>query len=141
MNTAIDRIVALFEQLAPTGLGGLGQIYAPNARFVDPFNDVTGVDAITRIFEHMFQTLENPRFVVIDQVVGQQQCFLTWDFHFQFRRFGNGVPHTIHGASHLFLDAAGLVAVHRDYWDAALLYEAMPVIGAPMRWLRRQAAA
>jgi hypothetical protein len=34
----------------------------------------------------------------------------------------------------------GLVSVHRDYWDAAEeLYEKLPLLGALMRWLKRQA--
>jgi len=33
------------------------------------------------------------------------------------------------------------VTLHRDYWDAANeLYAQLPLIGALMRWLRRQLA-
>ena len=46
----------------------------------------------------------------------------------------------IRGASHLRYDAAGLVAFHRDYWDAAEeLYEKLPLIGSLMRWLKKRA--
>ncbi|MFN7856697.1 MAG: nuclear transport factor 2 family protein, partial [Acidovorax sp.] len=34
----------------------------------------------------------------------------------------------------------GLVALHRDYWDAAEeLYEKLPVVSALMRWLKKRA--
>jgi hypothetical protein len=37
-------------------------------------------------------------------------------------------------------DAAGQVALHRDYWDAAEeLYEKIPVLGIMMRALKRAA--
>ena len=37
--------------------------------------------------------------------------------------------------------ADGRVVYHRDCWDAAEeLYEKLPVLGALMRWLKRQAA-
>lgn len=49
---------------------------------------------------------------------------------------------TIVGATHLAFDAAGKVAYHRDYWDAAEeLYARLPVLKWLMRALARQAAA
>jgi len=78
--------------------------------------------------------------VVTGRVVQGQQCFLTWDFLFAFKDFHKGVTQTVRGASHLVLDARGLVSLHRDYWDAAEeLYEKLPVVGALMRWLKKRA--
>ena len=137
----VQRIVALFEQLAPADLPRLAGIYTPDARFKDPFNEVRGVPAIARIFEHMFRTLDAPRFVIRDVIVQGDQCFLSWDFVFRMRRF-NGAEQTIRGASHLQLARDGRIAMHRDYWDAAEeLYEKLPVVGALMRWLRRRVNA
>jgi hypothetical protein len=37
--------------------------------------------------------------------------------------------------------AAGLVILHRDYWDAAEeLLQKLPIVGAPIRWLRKKFA-
>ena len=103
------------------------------------FNTVQGVPAIRAIFSHMFQALEQPRFVIHEVIVQGDQCFLSWDFHFRLKRRGNAI--TIHGGSHLKLDAGGCITLHRDYWDAAEeLYAKLPLIGALMRWLKRQAA-
>jgi hypothetical protein len=141
MNYNIDKIVTVFEGLTRQSLGGLGSIYGDEARFIDPFTDVSGLAAVTDVFEHMFDNLNNPRFVIIDRVQGSAQCVLTWDFHFHFRRFRPQVAQRIHGASHLFLGPDGRIALHRDYWDSAHLYEALPVIGGAMRWLRRRAGS
>ena len=108
---AVTRIVAFFEHLSPADIAQMGQLYAPQARFKDPFNDVEGVPAIQRIFAHMFEALEQPRFVVTGRVVQGQQCFLTWDFLFAFKNFEKGVPQTVRGASHLALDAQGHLSV------------------------------
>ena len=141
MEDAVTRVVAFFEHITPANLAAIGQFYAPQARFKDPFNEVVGVPAIQGIFAHMFEALEQPRFVVTGRVVQGQQCFLTWDFLFAFKDFHKGVTQTVRGASHLVLDAQGQVTLHRDYWDAAEeLYEKLPVVGALMRWLRRRAA-
>jgi ketosteroid isomerase-like protein len=137
----VARIVALFESLAPADLPRLAQFYSPDAWFKDPFNEVRGVAAITRVFEHMFATLDAPRFVVRDVVAQGDQCFLTWEFHFRMRRL-NRAPQVVRGGSHLHLDREGRIALHRDYWDAAEeLYEKLPWLGGLMRWLKRQAAA
>ena len=135
----VRRIVALFEQLSPQNLPRLAEIYTPDARFKDPFNDVQGLPAIQRIFEHMFMALDGPRFVIRDAIVQGDQCFLSWDFSFRMKRFNRQVQ-VIHGGSHLQLSADGRILLHRDYWDAAEeLYEKLPVLGALMRWLKGRA--
>ncbi len=139
MNTTVDRIVEAFQTLTPASVDALGTIYATDARFKDPFNEVQGLAAIQHIFRHMFVSLENPHFIVTGRVVQGRQCFLTWEFRFGFRRFKQGQAQCILGGSHLMLNAEGLIAVHRDYWDAAEeLYEKLPVLGSLMRWLKRR---
>jgi steroid delta-isomerase len=134
----LAALVDFYEHLAPAALPHLAQLYHPEARFKDPFNDVRGTVAITRIFEHMFTQLEAPRFVVLTQCQQGRQAWLTWDFHFKLR----AKPFTIHGASHLQLTDDGRVLRHRDYWDAAEeLYAKLPLLGGLMRWLQRQLAA
>ncbi|EJE48731.1 hypothetical protein PMI14_06847 [Acidovorax sp. CF316] len=137
---AVTRVVAFFETLAPADVAALGHLYAADARFKDPFNEVQGLPAIRHIFEHMFVALEQPRFVVTGRVVQGQQCFLTWEFLFAFRNFHKGTTQTVRGASHLVFDGQGLVTLHRDYWDAAEeLYEKLPMVGGLMRWLKKRA--
>jgi steroid Delta-isomerase len=136
----VQAVVALFETLTPADLPALRGVYAADARFKDPFNEVQGLGAIAAIFEHMFRELEAPRFSVVDIVADGDALFLTWDFDFRTRG-ATARAMRIHGASHLRFDAAGQVTMHRDYWDAAEeLYEKLPLIGVLMRWLKRRAA-
>ncbi|MGL4808045.1 MAG: nuclear transport factor 2 family protein, partial [Giesbergeria sp.] len=136
-----SRVVAFFENLKPADLAQLGQFYASNARFKDPFNEVQGLAAIEGIFRHMFAALEHPRFVITGRVEQGAQCFLTWEFRFAFRSYAQGVEQTIRGASHLVLDDAQRISLHRDYWDAAEeLYEKLPGLGVLMRWLKKRAS-
>ena len=138
-DARVARVVAMFESITPADVSRLGEFYAGDARFKDPFNDVRGVPAIERVFAHMFVALDSPRFVVRDIVAEGDQCFLTWDFLFRFRRFSRE-EQVVHGGSHLRFDAQGRVVLHRDYWDAAEeLYEKLPGIGAFMRFLKRRA--
>jgi ketosteroid isomerase-like protein len=141
MDPQVARIVQAFEQLAPADLPKLGDLYTTDARFKDPFNEVQGVPAIRAVFEHMYATLDAPRFVIRDVVAQGDQCFLTWDFIFRMRRF-NRDEQTVRGGSHLKLAADGRISLHRDYWDVAEeLYEKLPVVGPLMRWLKRRAGS
>jgi hypothetical protein len=138
-DARVARIVALFEGLTPSDVLRLGEYYHSQARFKDPFNEVQGVAPIQHIFGHMFQALDEPRFVVREIVQQGDQCFLTWDFLFRFKRFSRELQ-TVRGGSHLKLDVGGLITLHRDYWDAAEeLYEKLPAVGPLMRWLKNRA--
>jgi ketosteroid isomerase-like protein len=133
-------IARYFESLAPADIARLGDFYASDARFKDPFNQVQGIDAIAGVYRHMFTALDTPRFTITNRIVDGTQLFLVWEFSFRFRRFHAGKEQKIHGGSHLVLDEAGLISLHRDYWDAAEeLYEKLPLLGSLMRWLKKRA--
>ena len=140
MNQAVEKIVVFFETLTPQSVSRLGEFYTEDAYFKDPFNEVRGLKAVERVFAHMFDALHEPRFVITARVVDGDQCFLSWDFHFRFKKFKPEASQTIRGATHLKLAADGRVRFHRDYWDAAEeLYEKLPVVGGLMRWLKKRA--
>jgi ketosteroid isomerase-like protein len=141
--TLVDELVQAFEQLQPQDIARLGDWYADDARFKDPFKNVQGIAEIQAVFEHMFDSLYQPRFVVTSRLVQGNQCFLVWDFLFRFKTMQRDVDQCIHGGSHLVfaLNPQGewRVQSHRDYWDAAQeLYEKLPLVGRLMRWLKKQ---
>jgi ketosteroid isomerase-like protein len=137
-RATIERLVAFYAELQPEHLAQIDRLYTEDARFKDPFNEVQGVAAIRGIFEHMFHRLDQPRFVVTQQVVEEDRAFLVWNFHFSFR--GETTLRTIRGGSFVRCTPDGRVSEHRDYWDAAEeLYEQIPLLGGFMRWLKRRA--
>ena len=131
----LDALLAWYATLAPQDLGAIPQLYTEQARFKDPFNEVSGHAAIHRIFAHMFETTERPRFEIVEQGLHGHAAFVTWRFHFGLR----GRLYRIDGASHLHFAPDGRVADHRDYWDPAEeLWQKLPLLGPPVRWLRRR---
>jgi ketosteroid isomerase-like protein len=139
-DARVAKVVAFFEGLTPADLDRMADVYGADAHFKDPFNEVRGTAAIRRVFEHMYVALNDPRFVVRDVVAEGDQCFLTWDFLFAFKRFSPQIAQTVRGSSHIVFDATGRIGLHRDYWDAAEeLYEKLPAVGTLMRWLKRRA--
>jgi steroid Delta-isomerase len=137
---ATQALALWYEGLSPSSVAQLPDFYAPDASFKDPFNEVRGLPAIARVFEHMYVALHEPRFVVTGQVVQGDQAFLLWDFRFRFKQWDARTEQVVRGTTHLRFDAQGRVVLHRDYWDAAEeLYEKLPVVGGLMRWLKRRA--
>jgi len=138
-RAATARVRAFYERLAPADLDRLESIYAPDAYFRDPFNEVRGLPEIRRIFAQMFEHLDDARFAFADEAIDERGAFLTWDMTFRIRKLAPGEMRRIHGATHLRFAPDGRVAYHRDYWDAAdELYAKLPLIGPVMRWLKRR---
>ncbi len=138
-DTSLKRLIDCFQTIAPDTLPGLAGIYTDDVFFKDPFNEVRGLTAVTRIFAHMFEQVDAPRFVITGSVLQGDQAFVIWDFRFRMKRFARD-EQCIRGASQLKFAADGRACFHRDYWDAAEeLYEKLPVLGALMRALKRAA--
>ncbi|AVZ79820.1 isomerase [Zoogloeaceae bacteirum Par-f-2] len=138
LEAGLDRLVAFYETLTPASLEQLATVYAPQAHFKDPFNEVVGLAAIEAIFRHMFAQVQSPQFTVTARLRDGPQVMLGWVFAF-------GSPQRrieVRGVSHLQLDRQGRVVVHRDYWDTAEeLYAKLPLLGVLMRGLRRRLSA
>lgn len=138
LPSAVQDVIAFYESLSPASLDTLGRLYAPDAHFQDPFNDVSGLAAIRHIFAHMFTTVQQPRFKVLGAMAQGQEAWLRWDFSLQRQ----GTSLVIHGATRLVFDEAGRVTLHRDYWDPAQeLYAKVPLLGTLVRWLTRRLSA
>jgi steroid delta-isomerase len=138
-ETELERLVQFYENVTVAALAQLPAIYASNARFKDPFNEVRGVAPIGAILRQLFERVDQPRFIVASRVLQGPQAFLVWDLTYRSKRYSRTRQH-IRGATHLRFGADGTVIWHRNYWDAAEeLYEKMPVLGGLMRWLKSAA--
>ena len=136
----LERLVAYFEHLTRADVARIGEFYTEDASFKDPFNEVRGHAALRRVFDHMFDQVHDPRFVIHEAIGQGDQAFLVWDFIFRMKRFDAATTRTVRGSSHLRFAADGRLRAHRDYWDVAEeLYEKLPLVGALMRWLKRKA--
>jgi len=129
-----SALAAYFERLTPASLADLGRFYGPDAHFVDPFNDVFGTVAIEKIFAHMFEQLDAPRFEVRSVFAQGDEAVLVWVMHWGLAGEGG----RIEGTSHVRFDAGGRVVEHRDYWDPTTpIYASIPVLGAVLRRIKR----
>lgn len=140
LRAAIERTARFYENLSPSALSELKQVYAGHAFFKDPFNEVTGLDAIRAVFAHMYVALHEPRFEVTSRFGEGREAFLAWNFIFRFKDTRPEEWQCVRGSSHLKFDADGRIEYHRDYWDTAEeLYEKIPLLGSFMRWIKKKA--
>lgn len=139
---AIGGYVRFFETLTPDTLDRLQDHVTPDIRFKDPFNDVTGADAMHAIFHHMFNEMESPVFQVTHRAKDADDdsvWFLRWRLTGKLRSLSNRNWEVV-GMSEIHLAPDGRVATHIDHWDAGQqFYELLPVIGSIIRFLRRRA--
>jgi limonene-1,2-epoxide hydrolase len=139
--TELDALCDFFERLDRGGLDRLGEHYATDAWFKDPFHEVRGIDRIRAILQHTFDVLPGARFRVTGRFPGEAgQAVILWEMDFVMPLTRK--PTTIAGATHLEFDGTGRVTRHRDYWDAAEeLYGRLPGLAWLMRALARRMAA
>lgn len=137
-SESLSRIVQWFENLTVQTLSSIDCIYAAQAHFKDPFNDVVGAGYIRAIYSHMFENLTDPAFEITQTIEQGQRAFVAWRFTFQWRGKAFDIP----GCTQMTLNQQGLIVEHVDYWDVAQgIYEHLPLLGAVLRKLRQRMVA
>lgn len=132
---AFQKIITWYESLTQESLDQIHQLYSNDAFFKDPFNELTGIENIKKVFEHMFKEMQSPHFVFKEQIVSENKAFLVWDFNFILK----GRPYSIHGGSHLTINSDGKVSYHRDYWDTGEeLLAKIPILKIIYNQLRKK---
>lgn len=141
-QAAINALIPFYEQLRVQDIDQFDLYYRHDAKFRDPFNHVSHINGIKRIFSHMFTQVHDPAFRVTRVIVGEGDAILFWTFHFRFKGLGCKTLQSLEGVTHLAFDDNAKVTLHRDYWDAAEeLYARLPLIGTLMRGLQRMMRA
>lgn len=140
MSDFLRRFAKDFAALNKDNLERLGQLYSDDALFCDPLHEVRGLDNLRRYFAQLYANVSDLRFDFhsFDQV-REGEGYLRWTLSYRHPRLAGGQPIRVEGCSHLLW--RDKVHRHHDYFDAgALLYEHAPLIGRPVRWLKRRLA-
>jgi steroid delta-isomerase len=139
-DARLQRYTRFFEQMTVGGLGQLADVMTEDVHFVDPFNDVVGLEKVEAIFLHMFRNLEKIQFTVTHAATiddSETVGLISWELNSELR----GRPYRIEGMSEISFASDGRVRRHIDHWDAARqFYERLPIIGWLLRMIRRRLA-
>ena len=132
------RIYAeLFGDLTESNLPDLKALLHEGVVFTDPFNWLTGPDAFVGVFEHMFDTMDEPKFDILDICWSDNAGFIKW--HMTGRvKSASTMPINITGMSEISFDDQGLVLAHHDHWDSSSqLLAHVPYVGWIVRRIMR----
>ena len=131
----IHNYALLFSQLTPDNLSGIADLLSDEIVFSDPFNLTRGRDKFIRIFQHMFDVMENPKFEILDLSFSSRAGYIKWRLTGKVKRWRR-ISINITGMSEVVNDESGLITAHYDHWDSASqLLVFIPVLGLPTVWL------
>ena len=122
----VKSYINLFSNLSPENINEFDNLISQDIIFVDPFNNIKGVNAFKNIFYHMFENVTDPKFLIVDYSISKKRVYLKWKMTF----FAFKSLQTIEGMSELLLNDVGKIVSHVDYWDSLNgLFIKIPFIG------------
>ena len=113
-KSLVKNYINLFSNLSPENINEFDDLISKDIVFIDPFNNVKGVNAFKKIFYHMFENVKDPKFLILDYSINKKRVFLKWKMTF----FAFKSLQIIEGMSELLLNDDGKVSTHIDYWDS-----------------------
>lgn len=137
LQKPLEEYIRYFETLTPRSVRLIEKIADPTMRFIDPFNDVHGIDAVEAVLEKKCRGVINPKYRITDYAWGRDghTVYLRWSFSFEEQ----GALRLITGMSEVSFSPLGKVACHVDYWDTgSQLMAYRPFAGWVWRNIRRR---
>lgn len=116
-------------------LDALKKLYAPNVHYHDPFHDVDGIESIHKIYDKMFDQMDEIKIKVTGHAVNGSMAFISW----KTLVTAGKKQGEFEGTTRLLFDENGLVKDSFDYCDASILFEGVPILGCIIKWIRRSA--
>ena len=110
----INNYLNLFSNLNKENIKKFDDLVVKDIIFIDPFNNIKGLDNFKNIFYHMFDTVEEPKFDIVDYAQNKDHIFLKWKMTF----YAFKASQTIEGMSDITLNNEGKIISHLDYWDS-----------------------
>jgi steroid Delta-isomerase len=137
MTSFVEDYAEFMKNLSEDTLSDLSQHVTSDVFFRDPFNEVTGVDKMHQIFDHMFETMGDVRFEILHCAMSGNTGLLYWSMDTILR----GKPWNFEGMTKVEFDCEGRAYSHVDHWDAAReFYEHFPIIGWALKSIRQKLA-
>ncbi len=137
-NTVVDKLKQTFATADSLSADDLAQIYSTDIVFVDPLGKVEGLETLSRYFERVYKNVTSCKFEYLDECRLTDSTCIKWDMYFQHPKLGGGKEIKVRGVS--LLKFEDNVSYHEDIYDVgALMYENVPLLGTPVKWLKRRA--
>jgi steroid delta-isomerase len=127
----LKSYIHAFETLTVKNLDdSLRPLFSKDAIFIDPFNEIHGIETIVELFKHMFETCHFAKFNVKHCAHHDGIAYLHWTMDVQ--RTSKSQALTIEGLSQIFFEEDH-VYKHIDYWDTAQIFQYIPLLSWVIR--------
>ena len=128
------------ENLNTAKVAGLELVMCRDIHFVDPFNNVIGLEKVQAIFQHMYRKIKNARFIILNSALDLKNPdpvgLIRWRMEGNLKL--NDRPWPIEGMSEIRFSADGRVREHIDHWDSGeQFFERLPLIGWLVRLIKK----
>lgn len=136
----IADLKRFYQHMDASRLQGLSDLYTADIEFRDPVHTIHGLLGLKHYFHNLMLNTQDCSFSFIDELVGEDTAYLSWEMQFSHTALSGGKPITVRGMSQLrFSDK---IFYHEDCYDmGAMLYEQLPVLGNVTRWLKHRIAS
>jgi len=137
-NPIVEKLKTTFASADNLTVNDVGQIYTPDVVFVDPLGRIDGLEMLARYFEGVYKNVSSCRFEYYDELKTDNKASIKWDMFFKHPKLNSGREIEVRGVT--LLEFTDKVHYHEDVYDVgALMYEHIPLLGAPVRYLKRRA--
>ena len=133
-------IDVFFNRVDNDHMDWVDDFYTREATLDDPVGSHVGRDSIKAYYQSMYAPVTEIRFE-FEEIIGVDGVFFApWVMKLRSRKLRGGDLIEVHGTSRLEFDLdSHRVKAHRDDFDmGAMVYEHIPVLGAIIRWIKRQ---
>ena len=131
-----ERFKFFYQDYGDNSLNLLQSIYSSNVNFKDPNHEIQGLNELTQYFDKGRQNLIQCRFDFLNEMLAENEAYITWDMTFQHKRIQKGKSVTVRGMSHIEFDDQR-ITLHEDVFDlGAMIYENIPVAGKLVRAIK-----
>lgn len=135
MKPIINRFCEYYRELTLESLENLDEIYAIEAKFIDPIDEINGLEHIYAYFHKMLNNCKYCRFNIIDIVEQDDQAFICWTMYFSHPKLNDGREIKVDGSSHIKFRET--IHYHRDYYDVGkMIYEHIPIIKHLIKYIK-----
>lgn len=133
---SVDRYAKFFENLDKTlYIDEYKKYIDKDASFKDPFHEVKGIDAIYKIFQIMYQNLDEPKFKIDEVFQKENVAYIRWYFSYKFK--GKDKTQGFYGVSRVVFGEDSKMISHEDYWDASEnVYEKLPFLSSIIKFVK-----
>ncbi len=132
----IQQLKMFYEHFTVDTIAHLNTVYTQDVEFRDPIHTINGILGLKHYLRGMATSLTYYRIRYLDQQVGEENAYLTWELDYSHRSLKGGSVITVRGMSHVKFTAK--IYYHEDSYDmGALLYDHIPGLGAITRRVKK----